>query len=68
MLSEPEPLWRRAKVRRHQIYAKRLRLAPLLTIRSREGPAVRCCRDPELCLIEEIRVGHSRNDWNIEHS
>jgi len=41
MLSEPEPLWRRAKVRRHQIYAKRLRsfLAPLLTMRSREGPS-----------------------------
>jgi len=41
MLSEPESLWRRAKVRRHQIYAKRLRsfLAPLLTMRSREGPS-----------------------------
>ena len=41
MLSEPEPLWRRPEVRRHQIYAKRLRsfLAPLLTMRSREGPS-----------------------------
>jgi hypothetical protein len=39
MLSEPESLWRRPEVRRHQIYAKRLRsfLAPLLTMRSREG-------------------------------